>query len=71
MEWSIFNKRQLLQDLTRFGLNPTEWILKTPLSGHKQPQILSHKKDATFNLLGIPETKSNKVRWLDIQILSI
>ena len=71
MEWSIFNKKQLLQDLVRFGLNPAEWSLKSTLAGHKQPQVLTNKKDQSFRLLGIPAAQKEKVRWIGIQILSI
>ena len=69
MELELFNKNQLLQDLKRFGLNPREWQLLDGLSD--QPQLITHKKEENFFLLGIVKKGAKAFYWADIQVLSI
>ena len=71
MELEIFNKNLLLQDLKRFGLNPTEWQLSKGLSGKDQPQLITHKEDESFCFLGFPGKALQRLHWKELQLLSI
>lgn len=64
-------KKQLIKDLKRFGLNPRDWSFQKGLKGKNQPQVLVHKKDPSFSILGVPVLKSHFSQWQDITVLSI
>ena len=71
MQWTPKHLQQLLNDLKKYGLNPSEWRLESQIQGNDQPQILKNINDEGFSLLGFPKKQQGKFYWNEIQILSL
>lgn len=68
MPKKITLKKQILSDLTQFGLNPSDWQLSPFKAKHEI--LIQHKKDPTFSLLGVLDTKSTEAHIRKLSIAS-
>ena len=62
-----FKKRNLLQKLTQFGLDPAEWSIAGNGQGFFNTLLLVHREDPSFRLLGEKDQKG----WTRLQVLSV
>ena len=63
------NEEKLNSNLQKYGLNPSEWVIKA-LSNKKY--IIENKTDQNFKLFGTTQKKSKgKSDWSQIQVMSL
>ena len=68
MQYKVFKEQQLKKDLSQFGLNPTDWQIKTQRSGKV---FFCNRKEREFVLLGAWETKAGFHSLKDLKVLSV
>jgi hypothetical protein len=68
MSQKEFQLLQLQMNLSQYGLNPQDWILK-PLS--QMTYLIAHKEDPGFKFCGQWKHLKQKAAWQSLQLLSI
>ncbi len=60
-------KFNLVQMLTQFGLDPSEWLIDSNGKGFFDKLLIVNKQDPNFRLIGEKGSKG----WKNLQLLSI